>query len=634
MLWSYGMTCVPSRLNTTALKTLRALTAAGFESPRLFVDGPGGIPEPYCHLEVTQHVPRLRTFGNWVTAAWELYIRSPRADRYAIFQDDFVTYQNLRLYLEKSPYPKNSYLNLYVYPSKHNDKERDIGWFEAEQKGLGAVALVFDNRSMRQLLQAMHLVDRPFNAYGTKKEYKSVDGAIVTALNKANIKEYCHNPSLVQHIGMQSSMGNGVHPQAKTFRGETYNALSLVPSIKPPEPRKRKSKPKKTGSKAMSDYDLIYPDPNTPSVASNTLEEETAVETPPTAEKPLETPLEASKPAPKETGTANTRKRRIKIGLLGYSCRSGLGELNRQIATYADIDTWYIKYHGRLQTVNPPPEVDPIFCKGQVDERKLSYFVKSHDVIIFCETTYYRELVPLAKKHGTKLVWIPMQEWAPEDLKGWPQDVHLTLCPTKYCYEQFCDKVYSIHFPWPVDLARFAFKQRHKVEKFLFLNGNGGIKGRKGADVVSAAKKLWPEMPLIVQTQKSLDIPGVEVLKEKDKNHSLYEQGDVLINPAKVDGIGLQRLEALCCGMPVISTDGQPWDESPTIGTIAATKSTMKIARKTDWFEPSPQSLVDVCKELLGKDISMESQEARTWAENHSWEDSAEYFNNLVRSVV
>lgn len=230
MLWSYGITTVPERLNELFPRTLKSLRSAGFDKPRIFVDGAEN-DEAYRRfdLAVTVRHPKIRTYGNWVLALGELYLREPDADRYAIFQDDFVTYHNLRQYLEQTPYPDKGYLNLYTFPK--NQELAPLGYrgfYIANQRGLGAVALVFSRDAVQILLKHQHMIDRPTTL--DERSFKAVDGAIVSSMNKAGWKEYVHTPSLVQHTGMRSTAGNAKHPIAKTFLGEEFDALDLLVS--------------------------------------------------------------------------------------------------------------------------------------------------------------------------------------------------------------------------------------------------------------------------------------------------------------------------------------------------------------------------------------------------------------------
>lgn len=177
-----------------------------------------------------------------------MYVKNPKADRYALFQDDFVAVKNLRQYLEKCKYPERGYWNLYTAFGKEENRtggnERVIkgqkpGWYEGAlvtervtnkdrlQAGLGAVALVFNNEAVSILLTSPSMRDKP-KAVDKRIRYRKVDGGIVTAMNLAGWREYVHNPSLVQHIGTMSSCGNREHPQALTFPGVEFDALDLL----------------------------------------------------------------------------------------------------------------------------------------------------------------------------------------------------------------------------------------------------------------------------------------------------------------------------------------------------------------------------------------------------------------------
>lgn len=235
VVWSYGVTTVPSRRKSLLPLTLRSLREGGFPNPHLFVDGdPDGRGwEQEFGLTVTCRSPRVRTHGNWVLSFYELFVREPNAQRFAVFQDDFVCYRNLRQYLEKCSYPERGYWNLYTFPENEStaplaslgDRDPGVGFFPSNQKGRGAVALVFSREALLVLLAQEHMLHRPLDCH---RGWRAVDGGIVTAMGKAGWKEYVHYPSLVQHTGRESSMNNPEHLQSRSFRGGGYDALDLL----------------------------------------------------------------------------------------------------------------------------------------------------------------------------------------------------------------------------------------------------------------------------------------------------------------------------------------------------------------------------------------------------------------------
>ena len=255
--WSYGLTTVPERKDDPLPRTLASLEKAGFPCPRLFVDDCKD-PAEYAGfgLEVTTRYSRIRTMGNWWLALVELYCRQPNADRYAIFQDDFVTYEGLRDYLESCKYPTKGYLNLYTVPSNEALCSRQgltpPCWYPSDQLGKGAVALVFDLDTVTTLLGAQHWIQRPKDQH---RGWRAIDGGIVTALRYAGWKEYVHFPTLTQHTGKESTtecpkMGapyfpetglvapKALFPMPESFRGESFDARTM---IQPPDEERMKA---------------------------------------------------------------------------------------------------------------------------------------------------------------------------------------------------------------------------------------------------------------------------------------------------------------------------------------------------------------------------------------------------------
>jgi hypothetical protein len=232
MNWAIGITTVPERRDSL-IRTVNSLKAAGFENPRLFIDANNTVEGMdtaiafFPPLEFSIRVPRIKIFGNWILGLWELYIRNPGCHRYAIFQDDLVACKNLRRYMEASFYPENSYFNLYTLPSnlKLAPKNQDKGWFLSDQYGRSAVALVFSRDTVTTLCKSEHMAHKPLDPI---RGHRTVDGAVSQALClNLNWKEYVHIPSLVQHTGVPSTIGNE-YQGTTNFVGEDFDAMELL----------------------------------------------------------------------------------------------------------------------------------------------------------------------------------------------------------------------------------------------------------------------------------------------------------------------------------------------------------------------------------------------------------------------
>lgn len=238
--WAYGVTTVPARRDDLLPRTLASLRAAGFDRPRLFVDGCDDNPTSWVNefgLEVTARTgPPVRTAGSWVLALWELYARDPSAHRFAVFQDDVLAYRNLRGYLDSLAIPEDGYWNLYTFPwvtGPGGSPGRQApppaghpgGFYRSNQMGRGALGLVFGRQAVISLLGSGYMADRFQDAH---RGHRSVDGAVVTAMKRTGYTEWVHDPTLLQHTGEVSSMGNVRHPTADSWRGEGFDATELL----------------------------------------------------------------------------------------------------------------------------------------------------------------------------------------------------------------------------------------------------------------------------------------------------------------------------------------------------------------------------------------------------------------------
>lgn len=244
--WAYGITGIPQRMSSLLIRTIRSLAAAGFDRPRLFIDGASPQHEEMLRghklgLDITFREQALNAYGNWVMALAELYIREPAMERYAIFQDDIACCRNLRAYLDRVKYLPG-YWNLYCSADGHGKGHQSNfqlangrrGFIESNQQGKGALALVFDREAVTTLLGHRHIVLRPQAA--SDRRFRALDGAVVSALSDMHSgpkgwREYVHAPSLIQHTGMDSTLGNAHGKLSPNFVGEDFDALELLPRV-------------------------------------------------------------------------------------------------------------------------------------------------------------------------------------------------------------------------------------------------------------------------------------------------------------------------------------------------------------------------------------------------------------------
>lgn len=228
--WAVGLTTVRERLGTTLQPTLQSLEDAGFDKPHLFVDDVSMLEwcqrsDGLMEYNATVRGNRVRTFINYVLGLAELYARNPQADRYVMFQDDVVLSRNVRHYLDRLRMPDKSYWNLHAFPVNERLFGEEPGWYKSDQSGKSATGLIYSNQGVMDLLTHTNTITRPKEVKG----HQNIDGWVMNTLRKRmQYVEYCHNPSLLQHVGHQSSMGHSRYQQSRSFRGEDFDCMELL----------------------------------------------------------------------------------------------------------------------------------------------------------------------------------------------------------------------------------------------------------------------------------------------------------------------------------------------------------------------------------------------------------------------
>jgi hypothetical protein len=151
-----------------------------------------------------------------------LYSVFPKANRFALFEDDLDTCTNLRRYLEQQDLLDKVYWNLLTHDCNLALTGPEEGWHESNQRGLGALGLVFSRHGVQDLLTSPDFHNRIRNGR------HAADGMVIDVLKPLGYKEWIHNPSLLQHIGMKSTLGHKYGPM-KGFRGTAYDPTVLLP---------------------------------------------------------------------------------------------------------------------------------------------------------------------------------------------------------------------------------------------------------------------------------------------------------------------------------------------------------------------------------------------------------------------
>ncbi|MBM4439187.1 MAG: glycosyltransferase, partial [Candidatus Rokubacteria bacterium] len=320
----------------------------------------------------------------------------------------------------------------------------------------------------------------------------------------------------------------------------------------------------------------------------------------------------------------------MRYGLVGWATASGLGSLNVDLARNArGLARWLIPDDA---AVAPHPAyvdavpVETMFCRAAGDEPAYARFLDGLDAVVFFEVPYLQDfdLVGECRRRGIVTCCIPNWEWFPET--GWSEGVDMLWCPTAYTADvaramaarrpyRWAARIFGSR--WGIDTARFPFRERGPVRRFVFANGSGGYAMRKGADALHAVARLVPEASFLFYTQNGNHPtpmpPNVEVRQDRlSQRADLYAEGDVFLSLSRWEGIGLPAYEAQACGLPVACADAPPMAECGADFLLPATApTTVRILdRDVPRWEIDTVYLARLLRDLAGADVSARSRAA------------------------
>lgn len=252
-------------------------------------------------------------------------------------------------------------------------------------------------------------------------------------------------------------------------------------------------------------------------------------------------------------------------------------------------------------------------------------------IIFFERLTWSKHLLGVAKRLGVARVCVPMWEW----FTGWDanwNDVDLIACPN-----HFAEKIvrsygfrHTVVLPWTVDMDQFAPRKiSGPARTFIHNAGLVDANDRKGtSDTINAFRRVKRgDIKLIVRIQKDAKLPALDEriglrVGNLASAAALYSEGDVAIQPSRMEGLGFMVLEPVCAGMPVITTDYPPMSECVREPEMRCKLQWFKRrAFGTKWIKhahlrlPSIPDLARRIEWCADNDMTAISAANRAWAE-------------------
>jgi glycosyltransferase involved in cell wall biosynthesis len=252
--------------------------------------------------------------------------------------------------------------------------------------------------------------------------------------------------------------------------------------------------------------------------------------------------------------------------------------------------------------------------------------------VFYLETLPSRAFLEECRRRGVLNVSVPMWEWFPV-IAPIPWDlVDLFICPCQMCLRVVGSYGFknAVYLPWCLDLTTLP-KREVSGPARLFLHNVGLLDAndRKGTiETIRAFEQTKrSDIRLLVHMQEKAEVassdPRIEIRIGHLEHHgALFSKGEVAIQPSKMEGIGFTVLEAVACGLPVITLDYPPMNEWVRDHSLLIKKRWFKRrAFPTQWVKhahlrlPSVRDLRRKIEWCAEQPLDSISHENRTWAE-------------------
>jgi hypothetical protein len=226
--WAVGITTAPRRQPTLEF-CLDGVVRAGWDAPRLFLDGTSHVPPRYAHLPTTWREDGVGAWPAWYLALAELILQQPDADAYLLLQDDVVVHDRgpLRGYLEQVLWPgdRPGLVSLfYAGPDTTPGWHRDDGSWH-----WGAQGFVFPPGLTRSLLADAGVLQAWLTSSAAL--HIPVPSVLHDWARRNGIDSWYATPSVAQHIGNASAIWKNAAltsaRRAPWFSGSLEDAFAL-----------------------------------------------------------------------------------------------------------------------------------------------------------------------------------------------------------------------------------------------------------------------------------------------------------------------------------------------------------------------------------------------------------------------
>lgn len=305
-------------------------------------------------------------------------------------------------------------------------------------------------------------------------------------------------------------------------------------------------------------------------------------------------------------------------------CNSGLGTMSWEFAKHLKPSKVLLVQNRVFQTFPERyAEFETKLAPNQSDFGVLRDWITDVDVLVAIETPYDWLTFQRARDKGVKTRLITMCEMQDRNLR-YPPD--LFVCPSKLDLDLMPAPKKFLEFPVNTEVLRW--QERKTAKTFIHAGSHGGVAGRKGTSLfMEAIKYVKSDVKFIIYSWGDIvsNDPRLEIRVQNFKNYwQMWREGDVLVYPQNFNGICLPIVEAMSCGLGVITTDIYPFNEYMPKELLFKPKEMYKARINSGTYEMDaalidPKTLAEKIDEVASMDLTTVSNYGREWAVEHSW---------------
>lgn len=317
--------------------------------------------------------------------------------------------------------------------------------------------------------------------------------------------------------------------------------------------------------------------------------------------------------------------------VVAHNDDTGFGRQARDIRKVLSIGRHIVIPSERL-TDRPLNPLDEFLLPREAPEARVKEVLQGLQGIIFFERhAWHRDLLRCSRELGVATVCVPNWEWFKGSDENWDH-CDLFACPNEMALRtvRSYGRTNSVFLPWCLDLESLPGQSiQGPARTFVHNAGLVDADDRKGTrDTVEAFRRTRrKDIRLIVRLQKEVPLPEIDdridVRVGNVESHAdLYRDVDVAIQPSKMEGIGFMILEAVCAGLPVITTDYPPMNEFVLQPEMRVrTHWWNRKAFPTAWVKhahlrlPRKDDLVRRIEWCADQDMEPFSKQNRAWAQ-------------------